>query len=179
MPTLDQLRGDVRAKVVGFLFFVGVLADVFGVTDRLDSAIPVVAAFVPLTALLGTLLFGVLLAERIRWWVRDRRNNGPARRKLLSLHDTIQEARDKLESSMTGRILGHESNERYQGRVEEVDALIESLAYELKQLGISTPPVGDIHLSDKVNMWLVALPRFVAFSSRGDLDAAVRLGEHW
>ena len=55
--------------------------------------------------------------------------------------------------------------------------LVESLADELKQLGIATPPVGNIHQTNEVHKWLKALPRLVGYSSRGDLDAAIRLGE--
>lgn len=147
--------------------------------NSLDKVSPIVAALVPWIAFAGALFFSFILVGGIAMWEVDRRRAGPEKRRFICLRGALAESREKLEASMSEYDVFVETRAQYQGRLEEVDALVESLADDLNQLGISTPPVGDIHLSENVNMWLVALPRFQALSARGDLDAAKRLGEHW
>ena len=181
MATLQMLRQSLWPKIAGLLIFVGMLADVFGVSEHLGASSKAVAAFAPLVAWVGTASFGTFLAERLWWWIRDRKSKGPDRRRFRCLHADLSEARKKLEESMTRKSRGYgpEPIDEYEGRKQEADALVESLATELKQLGIATPPVGNIHESDKVQKWLKTLPRLVGNSSRGDLDAAIRLGGSW
>ncbi len=176
MSPFQQFRSSVRAKVVGFLFFLSVLADIFGVTDRLDALLPVVPALIPLIALFGTLAFGVLLVERIVWFVVDRRNKGPAGRKFMCLHSAIVEARELVEA-LDIRKPG-ETEAGYQGRVVRAYTKVQILEHELKQLGISMPPVRDLH-NDKKRTWVSALSRIEGLSEKGLFEAAARFGEFW
>lgn len=170
----------IWATIAGIAVFVSILGGVGDASDRLESAVesvsPIVAALIPLGALFGAVFLCGLLAWMGCVCVVDRRNKGPARRKFTCLHDALAETRQKLEDSITGRRSGEHLVE-FQGRMEEAEALVESLAYELKHLGIETPPVGNLHNSDKGDKWLRTLPRLESFSGRGDLDAAIRLGE--
>ena len=171
-----MLRQSLWPKIAGLLIFVGMLADVFGVSEHLGASSKAVAAFAPLVAWVGTASFGTFLAERLWWRIRDTKAKGPERRRFGCLHEAIAEARNKLETAAFGRY-SDENPWRYEGRLNEADALVESLASELNSLGIATPPVGNIYESEKMQLWLRALPRLESFSGRGDLDAAIRLGE--
>ena len=176
MPTLDQLRGDVRAKAIAFLFCVGVLSDIFGVVDRLDSVLPIVAAFVPLAALAGTLTFGALIIVRVVEWLVDRRKGGPAKRALRSKLPAIKHCKELL-LSLDRRPL-YETDSEYQGRVVNVYTEIEILAYQLKELGISTPPIRDLH-HEKKRKWVSTLARLEGYARSGYLEAAVQYGNFW
>ena len=183
MPTLDQLRRDVRAKVVGFLFFVGVLADVFGVTDRLDSAIPVVAAFVPLAALAGTLIFGALTIVRVVEWQVDRRNEGPKTRTFTRLHRSILNRKETL-LALPGEIelTIPDGIYTFRDRPDKRDAInskirteLEILAGSLNELGVSTPRVS---IDDNARRsWIDFLARLEVYALDGRLEDAIRLGE--
>lgn len=171
--------------IAAFAVVLSILVGFDEATERLDTAVeavsPIVAALIPFGALFGAVFLCGLLAGMGYVYVVDRRDNGPEKRKFESLHDELAEARKKLEESMSGHDPAYpeELYAQYRGRLEEADALVESLAGELKQIGIATPPVGNIHSSDKVEKWLKTLPRLAGFSSRGDLDAAIRFGDSW
>ena len=96
MSTLQALRQSLWPKIAGFVFFLGVLADILGVTQHLEASSKTVAAFVPLVAWAGTASFGIFLAERLWWSIRDRRDRGPARRDFMCLHCTILQRKKSL-----------------------------------------------------------------------------------
>ena len=174
MATLRELQSLVRAKVVAFLFFLGVLADFFGVTDRLDAILPAIAAFIPLAAWAGTVFFGVLLAERIWWGVQDRRNRGPARHDFKCLRPSILQCQESLlalpdmtdESTRTARRDALHST---------AETELETLAHDLSELGIPVLPASIfpfIHLYS----WTEFLSRLEVYARDGRLEAAARLG---
>ncbi len=178
-PTWTRITG----LVVGIGVCLGILVNFPVARTQLENSIDrvsaIVAALVPWIAFAGALFFSFILAGGIVMWEVDRRRAGPEKRRFICLRGALAEAREKLEESMSGfdPLYSQETSAQFQGRLEEVDALVESLADELKQLGIATPPVGNIHQTNEVHKWLKALPRLVGYSSRGDLDAAIRLGE--
>lgn len=176
MPTLDQLRGDVRAKAIAFLFCVGVLSDILGVVDRLDSVLPIVAAFVPLAALAGTLTFGALIIVRVVEWLVDRIKGGPAKRVLRSKLKEIRHCRELLLASET-RTLGESDSEfRARGITSWIE--LRNLRNELEELDLPTPDISSDGEST-VRKWTGYLSGLQVYARNGNLEEAVQLGEAW